>query len=76
MVSIMSLWIPILLSAVIVFIASSIMHMMLGYHRSDYKKLPNEENLLDSMRKETLQPGFYPFPLSIRTQRDEIAGDD
>lgn len=62
MVTIMSLWIPILLSAVIVFIASSILHMVLGYHRSDYKKLPNEESLLEAMRKETLQPGFYPFP--------------
>jgi len=33
MVPIMSLWLPILLSAVFVFIASSIIHMVLGYHK-------------------------------------------
>ena len=35
-----ALWLPIVLSAVIVFVASSIMHMVLPYHRSDYHKLP------------------------------------
>ena len=40
-----ALWLPILLSAVIVFIASSIMHMVLPYHKIDCKKLPDEEKL-------------------------------
>jgi hypothetical protein len=62
MVTITSLWIPILLSAVIVFIASSILHMVFRYHRSEYKKLPNEDGLMDAMRKEGIQPGFYAAP--------------
>jgi len=62
MVPITSLWIPILLSAVIVFIASSILHMVLSYHRSEYKKFPNEEGLCEAIRKENVQPGFYSFP--------------
>jgi len=33
MVPLTSLWAPILLSAVIVFVASSIMHMVLPFHR-------------------------------------------
>jgi len=37
-----ALWLPILLSAVIVFVASSIMHMVLPYHRNDYGQLPDE----------------------------------
>ncbi len=38
MVSLMSLWIPILVSAVIVFVLSSIIHMVLPYHRTDLRK--------------------------------------
>ncbi len=62
MVSLTALWIPILLSAVIVFIASSIIHMALPYHKSDYRKLPAEDKVLDAMRSESLAPGTYHFP--------------
>jgi hypothetical protein len=62
MVYLTALWLPIVLSAVVVFIASSIIHMVLPYHRSDYKKLPNEENLREAMRKEGVTPGNYVFP--------------
>ncbi len=62
MVSLTALWLPIAVSAVIVFVASSILHMVIGHHRNDYKKLPNEEGLLESLRKEGLQPGYYVFP--------------
>ena len=36
MVSIASLWLPIVLAAVIVFIASSVIHMLPLWHKSDY----------------------------------------
>jgi len=62
MVYLTSLWLPILLSAVAVFIASSIIHMALPYHRSDYKKLPNEEKILEAMRAVGVVPGNYNFP--------------
>jgi hypothetical protein len=63
MVSLTALWLPILLSAVIVFVASSILHMVLPYHKSDYKKLPNETLLSEAMRAEGgLVPGTYHFP--------------
>jgi len=62
MVAITALWLPILLSAVLVFIASSIIHMVLTYHRSDYGKLPNENRVLDALRGENLAPGSYMFP--------------
>ncbi len=39
MVPLSALWLPILLSAVIVFVASSILHMLLPYHRSDYNQI-------------------------------------
>ena len=62
MVSLTALWLPIILSAVIVFIASSIMHMLLPYHRSDYRQLPDEEKLLAVLRAAGLKPGLYHFP--------------
>ncbi len=62
MVPLTALWIPILLSAVIVFVASSIMHMVLPYHRSDYKQLPDEDNVLSVLRKAGVKRGVYMFP--------------
>ncbi len=62
MVSLTALWLPIVLSAAVVFIASSVIHMVFKYHNSEYHKLPNEEKLLDAMRAENVAPGFYAFP--------------
>jgi hypothetical protein len=62
MVPLTALWLPILLSAVIVFVASSIMHMVLPYHRSDYKPLPDEDRVLAALRAAGLQRGLYHFP--------------
>src|ERR1700740_944548 len=63
MVPLTALWLPILLSAVIVFVASSIMHMVLPYHRSDYRKLPEEDKGVDALRAAGLTPGpVYSFP--------------
>jgi hypothetical protein len=62
MVPLMSLWLPILISAVVVFVASSIIHMVLPYHRGDYKKLPDEEGFMAALRKIGLTPGDYVFP--------------
>jgi len=62
MVSLTALWLPILLSAVACFIASSIIHMFLPYHRSDYKKAPTEDAIMDDLRKANLAPGDYLIP--------------
>jgi len=62
MVSIISLWLPILLSAVFVFILSSIIHMALRYHNSDFAKLPDEEKVMDDLRKYNIPPGEYSLP--------------
>ena len=46
MISITSLWLPIVLSAVVVFIASSVIHMFLPWHNKDFKKLPEEDKVM------------------------------
>jgi len=51
MVPFSSLWLPILLSAVIVFVASFITHMVLPYHRSDMRKLPAEDEVMEAFGK-------------------------
>ncbi len=64
MIALTTLWLPILLSTVIVFIASSIMHMVLPYHKSDYRKLPDEDRVTDAMRSAGLTRGpayFFPY---------------
>ena len=62
MVSVLSLWVPILLSAVIVFLASSILHMVLTYHRSDFSRLAKEEEVLEAFRRAGVTPGDYIAP--------------
>ena len=62
MVPLTELWIPIVISAVIVFIASSIIHMVLPYHRSDYTQLPEEDKVLTALRGVSLKRGLYIFP--------------
>ena len=75
MVPIPSLVVPILLSAVIVFVASSLMHMVLTYHRSDYRQLPKEDDILESLRRAGVQPGDYTAPYGgSRRERSKSLG--
>ena len=62
MVSIPSLWLPILLSAVFVFILSSLIHMVLRYHASDFRKLPDEDGVAEALRKFNIPAGNYMLP--------------
>ena len=62
MVSLTALWLPIVLSAVAVFLASSIIHMAFKYHNSEYRRLPQEDAILEAIRSGGAGPGFYAFP--------------
>ncbi|MGD1032645.1 MAG: hypothetical protein ABSA05_16065 [Opitutaceae bacterium] len=57
-----ALWLPILLSSVFVFIASSIIHMALPWHKGDYVKLPQEDQVMDALRPFAIPPGDYMVP--------------
>jgi hypothetical protein len=62
MVPIISLWLPILLAAVFVFIVSFIIHMFLPYHRCDYGKVPSEDEAREALGKVNIPPGDYVIP--------------
>ncbi len=59
---IISLWFPILVSAVVVFLASSVIHMMFTYHKKDLKKLPDEESVMNALRPFNIPAGEYQMP--------------
>ena len=62
MVAVPSLWLPILLSGVLVFVVSSIIHMVLSYHAGDSQPVPDEAKVMDALRPFEIPPGDYAMP--------------
>lgn len=62
MVSLMSLAVPIVLAAVLVFVVSSVIHMALSYHKGDFGKLPKEDEILETFRRLNVAHGDYVAP--------------
>lgn len=62
MVALADLWLPVVLSAVFVFIASSVIHMLLQMHKRDFSQLPGEVVVLETLRAQGVAPGHYTFP--------------
>jgi hypothetical protein len=75
-----ALWLPILVSSVIVFVASSVIHMAPLWHKTDFPKMPMEAQVLDALRPFAIPPGDYFIPRAsgmeeLRTQefKDKMA---
>jgi hypothetical protein len=62
MTPLFALWLPILLSAVIVFVVSSLIHMFLAWHKNDYRKLPDENKFIETIRPLNIPTGDYIVP--------------
>ena len=62
MVSILSLWLPILLAAVLVFLMSSLLHMFLTYHKNDFRPVADEDGVQAALRPFNIPPGDYVIP--------------
>jgi hypothetical protein len=58
----LTLWLPILLSAVVVFVISSAIHMVFKWHASDYRGFANEDTVRDAIRAGNPAPGRYVIP--------------
>ena len=72
MVALLDLWLAILLSAVIVFVASSIIHMVLQIHKGDYSKLPDEE---EARIESHVLDGSLPEPAADAVSKLEHHGE-
>jgi hypothetical protein len=62
MTTLASLWLPILVASVFVFIASSMIHMVLPWHKSDYPPMPSEDAVMGALRPFNIPPGDYFIP--------------
>jgi hypothetical protein len=62
MVPLTELWVPILLSAVLVFVVSAVFHMALPLHRQDFRRLPREDEAMEALRRFDIPPGDYMVP--------------
>jgi len=62
MTGLTALWLPILVSAVIVFVASSIIHMLLPWHKGDYVAVTDEAQVSAALRPFAIPPGDYMIP--------------
>jgi hypothetical protein len=62
MINLMDLWLPILLSAVAVFVLSSLVHMVFKWHNPDYRPFANEDEVRAAIQKTNPAPGMYGLP--------------
>ncbi len=62
MVSIMDLWLPVLLSGVVVFIASALAWTVMPHHKPEWNKAPIEDEILAGIKNSNVAPGQYMFP--------------
>ena len=62
MTGLSALWLPILVSAVFVFIASSVIHMFTPWHKGDYRPVPDEARLRTALGPLAVPPGDYVVP--------------
>ncbi|GJM18431.1 MAG: hypothetical protein DHS20C14_06440 [Phycisphaeraceae bacterium] len=61
-VELLDLWLPIVLGAVIVFIAGSLAWMALPHHKADIKPLPDEDAYKDAIKGLNIPAGLYMYP--------------
>ncbi|MDE2795494.1 MAG: hypothetical protein OXL34_11800 [Gemmatimonadota bacterium] len=61
MVPLTALWLPILLSAIVVFAVSAMVWMVMPHHKNDFARSDDEDALMDAVRRSG-GPGMYMFP--------------
>jgi hypothetical protein len=72
-ISIIHFWLPILVSSIFVFFASFLSWMVLQLHRNDWRRLPREDEFMDTVRDFGLAEGNYMFPTTADPQEMKSA---
>lgn len=62
MVHLHQLWLPIVLSSVVVFFLSFLFHSVLPNHKNDFAKVPEEDKVMAALRAFKIPPGDYMMP--------------
>ncbi len=62
MVTLISLWLPILIASVLVYITGIVLYMVLPFHSKHFAKLPDEDAVIDALRTQDVKLGQYMFP--------------
>ncbi len=62
MVELSSLWLPIIIATVLVFVASAVLWAALKFHNTDWSGLSNEDDVMRMLRDGGAQPGQYMIP--------------
>jgi hypothetical protein len=62
MVDVTQLWLPILVSPILIFVVSSVIHMVTPWHKGDYRTVPNEDGVMQALRPFGLTPGDFMLP--------------
>jgi hypothetical protein len=57
-----TLWLPIIVSSVAVFFISSLVHMVLPWHKGDYREVPDQDRVMEVLRPFNIPPGDYMMP--------------
>jgi hypothetical protein len=68
-----SIWLPVLVAAIAVFLASSLVHMLFKWHNSSYRPLANEDEVAAAIRAGNATPGMYvlPYCADMKKMREE-----
>jgi hypothetical protein len=66
--SLMSLWLPIIVSGIALFFASWAAWMLLPHHKPEWQGISNEAAFLQSLRSMNLPAGQYMFPYSCKPE--------
>lgn len=75
MVTLGMLWLPIVVSAVVVFVAGFVAWMVLPHHKSDWKVLPDEAAFAAAVNQQSpAAPGQYTFPFAAT--KDDWQSDE
>jgi len=67
------LWLPIVVSAVLVFVASSLVWTVLGADKWHVRRLADEEAVREALLKQAVAPGLYSIPYASDRERKEPA---
>ncbi len=58
--TILTLWLPVIVSSVIVFIAGAVIWMVMPWHKGDWGRTADEEAVREALR--STEPGMYSLP--------------